>query len=38
MHGIHFTDPAALRAELATLGLVGPVTDLTRPAATLRTK
>ena len=25
MYGIHFTDPAALRAELATLGLVGPL-------------
>ena len=25
MHGIHFTDPAALHAELATLGLVGPL-------------
>ncbi|HEY4905647.1 MAG TPA: HAD family phosphatase [Candidatus Sulfotelmatobacter sp.] len=28
MHGIRFTDPAALRAELATLGLVDPVLRL----------
>jgi 2-haloacid dehalogenase len=34
MHGIRFTDPAALRAELATLGLVDSVRGLGRLPAT----